>query len=392
MKEIILAKYGEIILKGGNRPKFENILMNNIRNSLKNVAEVKARLAQATIYVEVFDEDKMDIVVERLSKIFGIVSITRAVVCEKDIEDIKAKAKEYLKKDFKDGVKFKVEAKRSDKQFPLNSPQICMEVGGYLDDEYPNIVVDVHNPEVTVKVEVRDFGAYVYADENKVQGQGGMPIGTGSKATLLLSGGIDSPVAGYMVAKRGVQIEATYFHAPPYTSERAKQKVIDLAKIVSKYSGPITLNVVNFTDIQMAIYEKCPHDELTIIMRRYMMKIAEDLGKMSGCQGLVTGESIGQVASQTMASLYCTNEVCTMPVFRPVIGFDKQEIIDISEKIGSYETSIQPFEDCCTIFVAKHPVTKPNLNIIKQHETNLDGVIEELYKTAIETTEKIVIE
>ena len=392
MKEIILAKYGEIILKGGNRPKFENILMNNIRNSLKNVAEVKARLAQATIYVEVFDEDKMDIVVERLSKIFGIVSITRAVVCEKDIEDIKAKAKEYLKKDFKDGVKFKVEAKRSDKQFPLNSPQICMEVGGYLDDEYPNILVDVDNPEVTVKVEVRDFGAYVYADENKVQGQGGMPIGTGSKATLLLSGGIDSPVAGYMVAKRGVQIEATYFHAPPYTSERAKQKVIDLAKIVSKYSGPITLNVVNFTDIQMAIYEKCPHDELTIIMRRYMMKIAEDLGKMSGCQGLVTGESIGQVASQTMASLYCTNEVCTMPVFRPVIGFDKQEIIDISEKIGSYETSIQPFEDCCTIFVAKHPVTKPNLNVIKQHETNLDGVIEELYKTAIETTEKIVIE
>ena len=392
MKEIILAKYGEIILKGGNRPKFENILMNNIRNSLKNVAEVKARLAQATIYVEVFDEDKMDIVVERLSKIFGIVSITRAVVCEKDIEDIKAKAKEYLKKDFKDGVKFKVEAKRSDKQFPLNSPQICMEVGGYLDDEYPNILVDVHNPEVTVKVEVRDFGAYVYADENKVQGQGGMPIGTGSKATLLLSGGIDSPVAGYMVAKRGVQIEATYFHAPPYTSERAKQKVIDLAKIVSKYSGPITLNVVNFTDIQMAIYEKCPHDELTIIMRRYMMKIAEDLGKSSGCQGLVTGESIGQVASQTMASLYCTNEVCTMSVFRPVIGFDKQEIIDISEKIGSYETSIQPFEDCCTIFVAKHPVTKPNLNVIKQHETNLDGVIEELYKTAIETTEKIVIE
>ena len=219
-----------------------------------------------------------------------------------------------------------------------------------------------------------------------------MPIGTAGKAMLLLSGGIDSPVAGYMVAKRCVQIEATYFHAPPYTSERAKQKVIDLAKIVSKYSGPITLNVVNFTDIQMAIYEKCPHDELTIIMRRYMMKIAEDLGKSSGCQGLVTGESIGQVASQTMASLYCTNEVCTMPVFRPVIGFDKQEIIDISEKIGSYETSIQPFEDCCTIFVAKHPVTKPNLNVIKQHETNLDGVIEELYKTAIETTEKIVIE
>ena len=237
MKEIILAKYGEIILKGGNRPKFENILMNNIRNSLKNVAEVKARLAQATIYVEVFDEDKMDIVVERLSKIFGIVSITRAVVCEKDIEDIKAKAKEYLKKDFKDGVKFKVEAKRSDKQFPLNSPQICMEVGGYLDDEYPNIVVDVHNPEVTVKVEVRDFGAYVYADENKVQGQGGMPIGTGSKATLLLSGGIDSPVAGHMISKRGVEIDAVNFFSFPYTSERAKEKVIELASIIAQYTS-----------------------------------------------------------------------------------------------------------------------------------------------------------
>ena len=389
MKEIILAKYGEIILKGGNRPKFENILMNNIRNSLKNVAEVKARLAQATIYVEVFDEDKMDIVVERLSKIFGIVSITRAVVCEKYIEDIKAKAKEYLKKDFKDGVKFKVEAKRSDKQFPLNSPQICMEVGGYLDDEYPNIVVDVHNPEVTVKVEVRDFGAYVYADENKVQGQGGMPIGTGSKATLLLSGGIDSPVAGYMVAKRGVHIDAVYFHAPPYTSERAKQKVIDLAKIVAKYSGPIKLHVVNFTDIQLAIYEKCPHEELTIIMRRYMMRIAQHFAENHKCLGLITGESIGQVASQTMQSLLVTNEVCEMPVYRPLIGFDKQEIVEISEKIGTYETSIQPFEDCCTIFVAKHPVTKGNLKRIKKSEEHLEDVIDDLMKEAIDSTEII---
>ena len=259
------------------------------------------------------------------------------------------------------------------------------ELGGRILDEFPDASVDVHDRELTLSVEIRDK-IYVYSQT--IKGAGGMPIGTAGKAMLLLSGGIDSPVAGYMVAKRGVQIEATYFHAPPYTSERAKQKVIDLAKIVSKYSGPITLNVVNFTDIQMAIYEKCPHDELTIIMRRYMMKIAEDLGKMSGCQGLVTGESIGQVASQTMASLYCTNEVCTMPVFRPVIGFDKQEIIDISEKIGSYETSIQPFEDCCTIFVAKHPVTKPNLNVIKQHETNLDGVIEELYKTALRQQKK----
>ena len=267
--------------------------------------------------------------------------------------------------------------------------EAAARLGERLLEKFEDLSVDVHNPDVMLTVEIRDK-VYIYSRE--IPGPGGMPVGTAGKAMLVLSGGIDSPVAGYMIAKRGVQIEATYFHAPPYTSERAKQKVIDLAKIVSKYSGPITLNVVNFTDIQMAIYEKCPHDELTIIMRRYMMKIAEDLGKSSGCQGLVTGESIGQVASQTMASLYCTNEVCTMPVFRPVIGFDKQEIIDISEKIGSYETSIQPFEDCCTIFVAKHPVTKPNLNVIKQHETNLDGVIEELYKTAIETTEKIVIE
>ena len=264
-----------------------------------------------------------------------------------------------------------------------------MEMGGRILDAFPEMKVDVHKPQVLLQIEIRKH-INIYSIE--IPGPGGMPIGTAGKAMLLLSGGIDSPVAGYMVAKRGVQIEATYFHAPPYTSERAKQKVVDLARLVSKYAGPITLNVVNFTDIQLAIYEKCPHDELTIIMRRYMMKIAEELGKESKCMGLVTGESIGQVASQTMASLYCTNEVCTMPVFRPVIGFDKQEIIDISEKIGSYETSIQPFEDCCTIFVAKHPVTKPNLNVIKQHETNLDGVIEELYKTAIETTEKIIIE
>ena len=301
-------------------------------------------------------------------------------------ESLKNLDKAYKNKN----LTFKVNARRTRKNYPMNSMEINMELGGRILDAFPEMKVDVHKPEVLLQVEIRGDVINIYSIE--VPGPGGMPIGTAGKAMLLLSGGIDSPVAGYMVAKRGVQIEATYFHAPPYTSERAKQKVIDLAKIVSKYSGPITLNVVNFTDIQMAIYEKCPHDELTIIMRRYMMKIAEDLGKSSGCQGLVTGESIGQVASQTMASLYCTNEVCTMPVFRPVIGFDKQEIIDISEKIGSYETSIQPFEDCCTIFVAKHPVTKPNLNVIKQHETNLDGVIEELYKTAIETTEKIVIE
>ena len=359
MKEIILAKYGEIILKGGNRPKFENILMNNIRNSLKNVAEVKARLAQATIYVEVFDEDKMDIVVDRLSKIFGIVSITRAVVCEKDIEDIKAKAKEYLKKDFKDGVKFKVEAKRSDKQFPLNSPQICMEVGGYLDDEYPNIVVDVHNPEVTVKVEVRDFGAYVYADENKVQGQGGMPIGTGSKATLLLSGGIDSPVAGHMISKRGVEIDAVNFFSFPYTSERAKEKVIELASIIAQYTSKINLYIVPFTEIQLQIAEKCPEEHLTLVMRRFMMRIAERLAAVD------------------------------MPVLQPLIGMDKIEIVDRAHEIGTFETSILPYEDCCTVFTPKHPTTNPKRANIEKSENRLD--VETLIEAALAGVEKIEV-
>ena len=393
MYKAFLIKYGEIGVKGKNRFIFEDALVRQIKFSLKDVeGEFDVRRADGRIYVNALSDYDYDEVIESLTRVFGIVGICPVVQIEDNgFDDLANQVINYLDKVYKNkNLTFKVNARRTRKNYPMNSMEINMELGGRILDAFPEMKVDVHKPEVLLQVEIRGDVINIYSIE--VPGPGGMPIGTAGKAMLLLSGGIDSPVAGYMVAKRGVQIEATYFHAPPYTSERAKQKVIDLAKIVSKYSGPITLNVVNFTDIQMAIYEKCPHDELTIIMRRYMMKIAEDLGKMSGCQGLVTGESIGQVASQTMASLYCTNEVCTMPVFRPVIGFDKQEIIDISEKIGSYETSIQPFEDCCTIFVAKHPVTKPNLNVIKQHETNLDGVIEELYKTAIETTEKIVIE
>ena len=308
-----------------------------------------------------------------------------------DLHDTNAWKKliKYIDEAYPDkNVTFKVDARRARKNYPMNSMEINMEMGGRILDAFPEMKVDVHKPQVLLQIEIRKH-INIYSIE--IPGPGGMPIGTAGKAMLLLSGGIDSPVAGYMVAKRGVQIEATYFHAPPYTSERAKQKVVDLARLVSKYAGPITLNVVNFTDIQLAIYEKCPHDELTIIMRRYMMKIAEELGKESKCMGLVTGESIGQVASQTMQSLYCTNEVCTMPVYRPVIGFDKQEIIDISEKIGTYETSIQPFEDCCTIFVAKHPVTKPNLERIEKSELNLTDVIDDLMKTAIETAEVIRI-
>ena len=281
---------------------------------------------------------------------------------------------------------FKVDAKRVDKKYPVSSEQMNRDLGEVILDTFPETKVDVHHPDVLLKVEVRKL-VNIYSV--MIPGPGGMPVGTNGKAMLLLSGGIDSPVAGYMIAKRGVMIDAVYFHAPPYTSERAKQKVVDLAKLVSRYSGPINLHVVNFTDIQLYIYEQCPHEELTIIMRRYMMKIAESIAKETGSLALITGESIGQVASQTVQSLAATNEVCTMPVFRPVIGFDKQEIVDISEKIGTYETSIQPYEDCCTIFVAKHPVTKPNIKVIHKSEENLAEKIDELVKTALETVEVI---
>ncbi len=389
MKEIILAKYGEIILKGGNRPRFESILVNNIRNSLKNVAETKVRLAQATVYVEVQDQEKMDIVMERLSKIFGLVTITRAAVCEKDIEDIKAKAKEYLKNDLTDGKRFKVEAKRSDKQFPYKSPQICLEVGGFLDDEYPEIIVDVHNPDVTVKVEIRDFDAYVYADENKIQGQGGMPIGTGSKATLLLSGGIDSPVAGHMISKRGVEIDAVNFFSFPYTSERAKEKVITLAGIIARYTSKINLYIVPFTEIQLQIRDKCPEEHMTLIMRRFMMRIAEKLARKHKSHALITGESVGQVASQTLAALDVTNAAVDMPILQPLVGMDKIEIVNRATEIGTFETSILPYEDCCTVFTPKHPTTNPKRENIEKSESKLD--VETLIEAALAGVEMIEV-
>lgn len=391
MYKAFLIKYGEIGVKGKNRYLFEDALVRQIRFALEKVeGEFVVSKENGRIYATAQTEFDYDEAVEALKTVFGIIGICPVVQIEDNgFDDLVEHVIKYIDEAYPDkNVTFKVDARRARKNYPMNSMEINMEMGGRILDAFPEMKVDVHKPQVLLQIEIRKH-INIYSIE--IPGPGGMPIGTAGKAMLLLSGGIDSPVAGYMVAKRGVQIEATYFHAPPYTSERAKQKVVDLARLVSKYAGPITLNVVNFTDIQLAIYEKCPHDELTIIMRRYMMKIAEELGKESKCMGLVTGESIGQVASQTMQSLYCTNEVCTMPVYRPVIGFDKQEIIDISEKIGTYETSIQPFEDCCTIFVAKHPVTKPNLNIIKQHEHNLDDVIDELMKTAIETTEKIVV-
>lgn len=284
---------------------------------------------------------------------------------------------------------FKVESRRAKKTYPVNSMEMNCDLGEAILDAFPEMRVDVHNPDVLLNVEVREE-VYIYS--HIIPGPGGMPIGTNGSAMLLLSGGIDSPVAGYMVAKRGVGLEAVYFHAPPYTSDRAKQKVVDLAKKVAAYTGPIRLHVVNFTDIQLYIYDKCPHDELTIIMRRYMMRIAETIAKENGCLGLITGESIGQVASQTMQSLLVTNEVCTLPVYRPLIGFDKQEIVEISEKIDTYETSILPYEDCCTIFVAKHPVTRPKLDVIKRSETRLSEDIDRLVQEALDTTEVIDVE
>lgn len=392
MYKAFLIKYGEIGVKGKNRYLFEDALVRQIRYALKKTdGEFEVTKENGRIYATAVSDFDFDEAVEALKTVFGIIGICPVVQIEDNgFDDLADTVIKYFDSAYPDKhFSFKVNARRARKNYPMDSMEINMEMGGRLLDAFPELSVDVHNPDVLLQIEIRNK-INIYSTE--IPGPGGMPVGTAGKAMLLLSGGIDSPVAGYMVAKRGVELEATYFHAPPYTSERAKQKVIDLAKLVAKYSGPITLNVVNFTDIQLAIYEKCPHDELTIIMRRYMMRIAEELGKESGCLGLATGESIGQVASQTMHSLYCTNEVCTMPVFRPVIGFDKQEIIDLSEKIGTYETSIQPFEDCCTIFVAKHPVTKPNLNIIQRDEHNLDDCIDELFKTAIETTEKIRIE
>lgn len=392
MFQAFLIKYAEIGIKGKNRFIFENALKNQIAYGLEKVeGDFQVIKDQGRIYVEAQGEFDYDEAVEAMTRVFGVAQICPVVLVE-DIswDNLKSAVKDYVANVYQGkAFTFKVEAKRADKNYPLTSPQICMDMGEFLLNEFSELSVDVHKPEVRIHIEVRNR-AYIYS--KSISGPGGMPVGTNGRAMLLLSGGIDSPVAGYMIAKRGVKLSATYFHAPPYTSERAKQKVVDLAKIVARYSGPIELNIVNFTDIQLYIYEQCPHEELTIIMRRYMMRIAEELAMQDGSLGLITGESIGQVASQTMQSLAATNEVCTLPVYRPLIGFDKQEIVDVSEKIGTYETSIQPFEDCCTIFVAKHPVTKPNLKVIKRSEQRLEEKIDELVKTALDTVEKIQVQ
>ncbi len=387
-----LIKYAEIGIKGRNRYLFEDALVHQIKHSLKKCeGEFMVHKTQGRIYVDALSEFDFDEVVEQLKLVFGISGICPVVYVEDEgFEKLCETVVNYIDQVYPDKNKtFKVQARRARKNYPKDSMTINMDMGEAILKAYPEMKVDVHKPDILLNIEVREK-IYIYSEI--IPGPGGMPVGTGGKAMLLLSGGIDSPVAGYMISKRGVKIDAVYFHAPPYTSERAKQKVVDLARIVSKYTGPIYLHVINFTDIQLYIYEKCPHEELTIIMRRYMMRIAEHIAKENECLGLITGESIGQVASQTMASLVATNEVCELPVYRPLIGFDKQEIVEVSEKIGTYETSIQPFEDCCTIFVAKHPVTKPNLNIIRRHEHNLDEKIDELVRTALETDEVIIVE
>lgn len=392
MFNTILIKYGEIGIKGKNRHLFEDALVNQIRHALKKVdGSFYVHKQQGRIYVECEDGYDFDETVEALKCVFGIVGICPVMkTTDRGIEELGKDVIAFLNQTYETHDQtFKVMTRRARKSYPIESNDVNCELGGMILDAFPQMRVDVHEPELMLHVEIREE-IYIYS--KIIPGPGGMPVGTNGRAMLLLSGGIDSPVAGYMICKRGVQLDATYFHAPPYTSERAKQKVVDLAKQVAKYAGPINLHVVNFTDIQLYIYEKCPHDELTIIMRRYMMKIAEHFAKEGGSLALITGESIGQVASQTMHSLAATNEVCTMPVFRPLIGNDKQEIVDIAEKIGTFETSILPYEDCCTIFVAKHPVTKPNLKAIKRSELKLEEKIDELMATAIETTETIVIE
>lgn len=389
MSNVLLIRYGEIHLKGLNRPFFERLLVNNIKRAVKPFG-LKVLRGDARFIIEDIEENA-DVVAQAVCKVFGVHSVSIARKCSKDFDEIRNVAKEIFDERIAyeaGNITFKVEAKRSDKRYPMNSMMIAREVGGYILQNAPDFVkVDVHEPKIKVFVEVRMDGAYVYS--KIIPAAGGLPVGASGKATLLLSGGIDSPVAGYMIAKRGVILSAVYFHSFPYTGEQAKQKVIDLAKIVSEYAGGMRLYVVGFTQIQTLIHENCPEDEITLIMRRYMMKIAERIAKMEGAGALITGESIGQVASQTMDSLGVTDAAVNMCVFRPLIGMDKEEIMERSRKIGTYETSILPYEDCCTVFVAKHPKTRPVLSDILESEKALDE--EPLIQKALEEMEIIEI-
>lgn len=389
MKEIILIKNGELTLKGLNRNSFEDILIKNMKKRLNDLGKFEFTKSQSTIMVDPADEGiDLDDVTDRLSKVFGIAALSRACVCEKDFESIKAATIEYLEEQLEDAKTFKVNAKRSDKKFPMKSPEICRELGGYILSQFHNLSVDVHNPDITVTVEVRD--KYAFVRGNNIKGAGGMPTGTSGRAGILISGGIDSPVAAYMMAKRGIELCAIHFASPPYTSELAEMKVLELLKRVAKYSDVITTYVVPFTKIQEAIRDLCPEEYFTIIMRRIMMMIAEKMAASQNCSALITGESVGQVASQTMYALACTDCAVRMPVFRPCIGMDKEEIISISRKIDTFETSIQPYEDCCTVFTPKHPKTRPQIDDVVAAENQIEN-LDELIEDAIENAKKVII-
>lgn len=371
MEEIILIKIGEIVLKGLNKKTFEDALIKNLRRRLCKAGQFDIKIAQSTITVAPKNENAdIELACEIVGKTFGIATYSRACVAEKVLEDIQQKAVEYLEEQLEDAKTFKVEARRSDKKFPLTSPQICQEVGGYILSKYPHLKVDVKNPELKVTVEVRDFNAFVRG--GVVKAVGGIPVGTGGKAAILISGGIDSPVAAYTMAKRGVELTVIHFASPPYTSQRAEEKVCRLLEIVSEYAGRMTMYTVPFTEIQEEIRDKVPEELFTIIMRRLMMEISQRIAEDKGCQALITGESLGQVASQTIGAIACTDIVCSIPVFRPLIGMDKDEIVTISRQIGTFETSIEPYEDCCTVFTPKHPRTRPVLSYVEEAQNQLD--------------------
>lgn len=379
MKEIILLKDGEIVLKGLNRRTFEDVLKKNIRHAISHLGSFEIKSAQSIIYVKPLSDDiDLDEACLKISRVFGIVSYSRAAICEgKTLESIIATAPVYLEKELKAVKTFKVEARRSDKRFPYKSPEICAELGGVILDKFPHLSVDVHNPDLIVNVEVRDFGAYVHGAAHK--GAGGIPVGTSGNAAILISGGIDSPVAAYMMAKRGLKLTAVHFASPPYTSKRAEDKVVRLLRRVSRYAGKMTMYTVPFTKIQKTIKNECPEELFTIIMRRLMMQISSRIAADNDCTALITGESLGQVASQTIGALSCTDDAADLLVFRPLIGMDKQEIIDISYKIDTYDISIEPYEDCCTVFTPKHPRTRPVLKYVKeaQEKANFEPMIEE---------------
>ena len=391
MKEIILCKYGEIVLKGANKKYFEDMLCREMKKRARAYGNFDIYRAQSTIYIEALDDTSdFDGMFEAARRVFGIVTVSRAAVCEKNIDAIAETARKYIP-DFLRGARtFKVESKRSDKSFPLDSMELSREIGGVILETVRGIKVDVHHPDITVKVEVREFGAYVSAGVFK--GAGGMPVGSNGHGMLLLSGGIDSPVAGYMLAKRGVKLEAIHFESFPYTSERAKEKVLELAKLVAVYAGDINVHIVSLTHIQEELVKACNEDYFTLLLRRYMMTIAERVAKQRGCGALITGESVGQVASQTMQALTVTDSAVNMPVFRPCIGLDKEEIVCIARQINTFDTSILPYEDCCTVFTPKHPKTRPELEKVLAEEQKLD--FEALVQEAIGTlyTERIVAE